>query len=176
MHNVMMIETNFISRLQTYDGGLNNFDKMKDANFRGVFAATEAHMSYYNKLNRGPFEGNFPMPKEIVANTPFVYYFRKHSCLTAPINKRLEMLISSGIPGHFYSKYLDKKYLGSKQGKYAKALTLSQMQGIFEICGFLYVLATLIFLFELTWSKRKLVRGCMRGRRLSYKGCARGRC
>lgn len=76
--------------------------------------------------------------------------------MTEPINKRLEILLSSGIRDHFYSRYADKKYLVIHKDNSPKTLTLSQIQGIFEICGVLYVVAIFVFLVEIVWSRLTL--------------------
>lgn len=127
---------------------------MNDENFHGVYVASPERLIYYLNQNRS-LKG-FPMSKEPVTGTPLVFYFKKHSILTAPINKHLAFVLSGGIRSYLYLKYGDPKYLKLTVQKHSGILTLNQIQGIFEICGFLYILTILVFGLEVIWIKIKL--------------------
>lgn len=153
------ILSNFHSfRLQLYDGNTHSLSLLSDANFRGAFIAPDLLVAYYNMINRN---SEFVYTsQERIFNLPFVIYLRRHSCLTATINKHIHRLTSSGIITNWIETYQDIRFTKIKIVKTPKTLTMGQVQGVFLICSVLYSFASAVFLLEMLSMKFKVIRIC----------------
>lgn len=83
---------------------------------------------------------------------PYVIYFPYHSCFRVPINDQIKWFAASGLllkwrRNYLKSNLIDTKYMESGFIK-IRPLKLIDIEGVFEICGFLYITAAFVFLLE----------------------------
>lgn len=129
---------------------------MKDPQFLGALTSTEISATYYNRYHRNDVA--VVLSKERILLLPIVIYLRKYSCLRSPFNQHVEKLTSGGILEHWINRYTHDKYTHFQMRKTPQVLTLSQLGGIFSICGALYFLAFLVFLMEIVTLKWRCLR------------------
>lgn len=90
--------------------------------------------------------------KEEVYTVNLVMYFPKNFYLIQPINKKIRILISSGVMNHIINKYIDMKYLVYANAKAMKKgpqkLTFKHLDGIFTMWIILCCFAFASFLVE----------------------------
>lgn len=88
---------------------------------------------------------------------PFCIFFRKHSCLNAPITERIDRYTSSGLLHYWTSQYFQKRFVKVKTDRsdslQPQHLNLKQLYGVFIISCFLLFFAILVFLVELLSTK-----------------------
>lgn len=137
-----------IFRLEMYDEDLQHFRDLKDPSFRGIYTVSEIKAGYYNKLQRHDTESYVSISKQRLMMVPIVFHLRKHSCLTAPINNRLEKLVNSGLMEHWVDEYRDAKYSTVRKIRTPQTLTMDQIKGIFYICAALHATALIVFVVE----------------------------
>lgn len=136
---------------------MERYTVLRDPSFRGVFSINEIMEVYYHMIY--PNDENLISCKEVLLNWPKNMYFRKDSSLVTPINRYLELFTNNGVVKHRISKFRDMKYMRVRRVKLQQILTLSQLGGIFYICGSLYAVAIIVFAFEMilgtSWMRSK---------------------
>lgn len=93
---------------------------------------------------------------------PFCIFFRKHSCLNAPITTLINRYTSSGLLDHWTSKYFQERFVKVKtnqvDSQQPQRLNMKQLIGGFIISSLLLVVAVLVFLVELMSKKIVFLR------------------
>lgn len=88
---------------------------------------------------------------------PFCIFFRKHSCLNAPITKQIDRYTSSGLLQYWTSQYFQKRFVKVKidtsDSQQPQRLNVKQLLGGFIISCFLLIVAILVFFVELLSTK-----------------------
>lgn len=135
--------------IQLFNSSIAYYELLDDDSFNGVFITDDTVYPMYNKLNRRNPSHLFPVSKERIAYIYFVFYLRKHSCLTTSLNNHIKYLSSSGIINYYINMYKDAHFMKIQSHKMRQTLSLYQMQGIFLICAVLYLVAFITFLIEL---------------------------
>lgn len=114
---------------------------------------TRETLSWYN-FGQIKKDRNFlHMMETRVCLIPYAIYFRKNSFLSDAFNNEIMALQSNGLITKWKREFIDFKLSQPEQIKDIRTertkLTLHQVEGVFEICGYLYIFAFVIFLFEI---------------------------
>lgn len=80
---------------------------------------------------------------------PIEMYFNKASFYLRPFNTQLQKFASNGLLQHWIDKYRHVEYRRTVSEKLPAVLTYQQLEGIFYICGALYVMAIVVFILEI---------------------------
>lgn len=149
-HPNINLQTQPYDRLEILDAIANNTLK------NSAIASIKAFASYYNLKHTQ--SGNFiVILKERVRILPFCIYMRKNSYLTKYFNDLIKLFIAHGIIDRLENIFLSKNSLNpkyiTKVDNEPRPLTIEQVNGIFLICGYLYGVATIVFVMELFWKK-----------------------
>lgn len=134
------------------------FSMLQDNTFDGAFLSTEAGIAYYNKMHKNK---TVLSTVEQLFLVPFSIFFKKHSCLTAPVNEQINDYTSSGLLHNWVSHFIDPRYLSKKtdqQDASPKRLAVNQLIGAFQLCIFMYGFSIFIFFLEIISSHIECVR------------------
>lgn len=148
-----MKQSSFFHRLQLYDEDLSHFKLLKDPTLTAVYTVSQIRATYYNMLHRKDPDAAVVMAKQRLALFPIVFYLRKHSCLTEPINVQLTNIASSGLMKYWMNQYNDAKYTRIRNVRIPQILTLQQIQGIFYIYAVLHAVALVTFVIEIVMAR-----------------------
>lgn len=140
---------------------MSTYLQLRNISFRGVVMIGDISALYHNTILTRDYNNFIAISKEKVTTTFLVFYFRKHSCLTAAFNEHLMKMASSGLIVRSVNEYRDQKYTNIRPDKTPKILTLHQILGVFLLCSGLYVVALFAFIMEMVSIRLIIVRKCL---------------
>lgn len=103
------------------------------------------------------------LSREQLFFVPMVIYFRKHSCLTAPVNDQINLYLVSGLINQWLKNFYDERSLSdasSASGAY-RTLCLEQVSGVFQMCAYMLGLAALALAVEMLAPRSRRVRALL---------------
>lgn len=112
-----------------------------------VYTTTDISIGYFNMLSKGTLSDIVPVSKQQIITAFLTLIMRKNSCLTPSFDSLIDKVVTHG----FIRKWINEIRMPlsmQKKKKLPQILTLNQVQGIFYICGVLYVVATVVFIWE----------------------------
>jgi ABC-type amino acid transport substrate-binding protein len=133
--NIVTIEANEVGIIM---------EKLKNPNFKGVFARSSSRILYFNHIKQ--FNFIYKMTERSLFNVQVVLFLRKSSPFTEPINRKLQQLTEGGFINLWHRKHHRKHDTTSSLGP--KVLTFTHLKGIFQIWLFLSTVAVFIFAAE----------------------------
>ena len=120
------------------------FEELKDPYFGGVLVYPVPQVHYYNSIRK--FNYTYEICKEILVDTPVVFYFKKKSFLADIFNDKLGHLLNSGLIDYWHNIYVKRNI--EVVSAVPKTLTMTHLLGIFQIFCIGHLLALLIFIIE----------------------------
>lgn len=146
-NQLFVLSNHFRFEYATYFNNQMRFKAIKDESFNGVFLYNKVVASYYNMKH--PTEEPMIMSTDGFMNVYVVLYLKKNSPLVHPLNMQLHKLRTNGLIQHWRNRYRDAKYRKYQQQRIPKKFSIDHLEGIFYICGIMYFIACLVFLFEI---------------------------
>lgn len=114
-----------------------------DSSFKAGYEQSQIRALYFNQL-----DPPVHICKEIILTIPEVFYTKKDFYLLDELNKKINMLKTSGLINFWGSENFKQTKLNSKGQKQPKVLTLNQLKGSFYILLIGFVSSFLCFSFE----------------------------
>lgn len=133
-----------------------DLQNLTNDDFKGAYQTISQSVDYFNMLN-------FPKPgvlktKQKIQVMPICMYYRKHSCLVKPFNEQINSYWSSGLIV-FWARAFKRPRLSKNNNPIEpKTLSLDQISGLMTVCGFLYAISLIVFIFELISTSHEAVR------------------
>lgn len=116
---------------------------------------TGSFLAYYN-IKHARNGRPLTMLQERICLMPLCIYFRKNSYLTRPVNEKILKFINSGLITKWSKNFVDNKFLRPEKMKSffhePRRLTMQEICGAFQICGCLYLISFIVFLFEILYA------------------------
>ncbi|KAG4076488.1 hypothetical protein HA402_014452 [Bradysia odoriphaga] len=83
---------------------------------------------------------------------PFVLYLPKQSCLRGEINQKIQSVVESGLIEKWTSDYKEIRFADSDLDIVPRKLNMTQLLGVFQLCGLILVVALISFILEIVSS------------------------
>jgi hypothetical protein len=119
----------------------------KDSKFKAAYEQSRIRASYSNQLDPPVF-----ICREVFHTIPEVFYTKKDFYLLDELNRRIEMLKTSGLIDLWSFKKINKN-LNVKEQSQVKVLKLKQLMGIFCLLLIGQALSCLLFCWEILMKK-----------------------
>lgn len=113
--------------------------------------STLDRVAFYNSKHID--DGNYLQTmSERISVFPYVIYFPQHSCFRAAINVEIALLSSNGLLAKWHDNYINLKLVEPKIMESdrikIRPLQMFDVEGCLQICGFFYLIGTVVFLLE----------------------------
>lgn len=116
---------------------------------RGAIPLTRNYLSYFN-LHEMKKNGEYVSAlRERIQSAPFCMYLQKNSFLLKPINDLISSLTANGIIDRLVKNFLYENCFKHYTLFQPKSIKLMDIEGIFQICELLYIIAIIVFVIEL---------------------------
>lgn len=154
-HQFSMLYLCFSIQIHNF-GTDEKYDILLDSNFNGAILTTDVGISYYN-MRHFKTTGVVSSTKDRMFLLPFCVFFRKQSCLTKPVTKLINRYTNSGLLEHWTSQYFQTNFVKVKVERFddqqPQRLNMKQLLGGFIISSVLFMVAFVVFLFEIFSTK-----------------------
>lgn len=127
------------------------FSRPLEENVKSAFMTSFTDIIYRNQIHYKSFL--LTVCKEQVMTVNIVMYFPKNFFMREAIDRKLNVILTSGLLQYWTQKYADPKFISIRNGKRGPtSLKVEHLFGLINIWAFGLAIALLIFLLEFSSS------------------------